>query len=88
VSRFRLVSGAVSGQDQSVAEPAIDISSLSPDQRLDLIGELWDSLGDTDVPLTSAQQVELERRLASFDKTGPRGVGWPEVAARIRKQER
>jgi len=71
-----------------MAEPAIDISSLSPDQRLDLIGELWDSLADSEVPLTPAQRAELQRRLASFDETGPRGVGWPEIAARIRKPER
>ena len=32
-----------------------------------LIERLWGSLTDADIPLTSAQQGELERRLATFE---------------------
>ena len=45
----------------------LDISRLTPKERLDLIGELWDSLSATDVRLTPAQEAELDRRLATFD---------------------
>ena len=45
----------------------IDIDHLSPQERLELIGRLWDSLDDEDVPLTPEQEAELDRRLATAD---------------------
>ncbi len=47
----------------------IDIARLSPQQRLDLIGELWDSLASEGVSLTPAQEAELARRAAAFNPT-------------------
>jgi putative addiction module component (TIGR02574 family) len=44
------------------------LARLSPEERLALIGELWDSLSDADVPLPEAQQAELSRRLSSLDQ--------------------
>jgi putative addiction module component (TIGR02574 family) len=46
-----------------MAKPAIDISQLSPEERLDLIGELWDSLDDSSVVLSDQQRAELRRRM-------------------------
>ena len=46
---------------------AIDISALSPRERLDLIGRLWDSLEAEAIPLDSTQEAELDRRLAALD---------------------
>jgi putative addiction module component (TIGR02574 family) len=52
-----------------------DVKRLSPQDRLALIEQLWDSLGDTDVPVTESQAAEIERRLADpTDRT--QGVGW------------
>lgn len=45
----------------------VDIDSLTPDEKLDLIGELWDSLDHDAIPLTPAQIEELDRRLAADD---------------------
>ena len=45
-----------------------EISRLSPDERLSLIAALWDSLDDEQVPLTAAQQAELDRRQAAQDR--------------------
>jgi putative addiction module component (TIGR02574 family) len=42
----------------------IDIDGLSPQERLDLIGRLWDSLDEEDLPLTPEQEAELDHRLA------------------------
>ena len=36
-----------------------ELARLSPEERLALIGQLWDSLRDTEVPLPEAQQAEL-----------------------------
>jgi putative addiction module component (TIGR02574 family) len=43
------------------------ITRLTPAERLALIAQLWDSLEDHQVPLTPAQQTELERRLATLE---------------------
>ncbi|MDG5497721.1 addiction module protein [Niveispirillum sp. BGYR6] len=40
----------------------IDFSHLSPEQRLQLIGELCDSLEPENVPLSPAWKVELAQR--------------------------
>lgn len=46
----------------------MDFSHLSTEQRLDLIGELWDSIEADAVPLTEAQAAEIDRRLATLDE--------------------
>ncbi len=48
--------------------PTIDYSHLSTQERLDLIGEIWDSLEADAVPLTEEQAAELDRRYATLDE--------------------
>jgi len=67
-----------------MAKPALDISQLSPEERLSLIGELWDSLDAPQLPLSEEQRVELRRRMADVEQRGPEGSPWAEVEARIR----
>jgi putative addiction module component (TIGR02574 family) len=62
----------------------IDIDSLTPAEKLELIGELWDSLEADDVPLTQAQKDEIDRRLAADEP----GVPWEDVEARLRNRLR
>jgi len=64
----------------------IDIAKLSPQQRLELLEQIWDSLAATPdaVPVTSAQREELERRLDELDREGPVGIPWDEVLRRVR----
>lgn len=54
----------------------IDIHALSPDQRLQLIELLWDSLGPTPdaIPFTNEQRAELDRRLDDLDREWPVGI--------------
>jgi putative addiction module component (TIGR02574 family) len=67
---------------------AIDISRLSAQERLDLIGELWDSLDDAEIPVTIDQAAELDRRLAKADDDLADSISWEtlrlELANRIR----
>ena len=67
---------------------AIDIAKLSPEERLELLEQLWDSLADTPeaIPLTDAQREELDRRLDDLDREGPVGIPWNEVLDRIRNR--
>jgi putative addiction module component (TIGR02574 family) len=64
---------------------AIDIETLSPEERLKLLEKLWDSLSSSPdaVPLTEPQREELDRRLDELDREGPGGIPWEEVQRRI-----
>ena len=66
----------------------IDISRLSPEERLELLEQLWDSLSSAPeaVPLTDAQRAELDRRLDEIDRDRPIGIPWDEVMRRIRSR--
>ena len=69
-----------------MAKLEIDINKLSPQERLELIEELWDSLSQdpSSIPLTNAQAKELDRRLDEMDKDNTLGIPWDTVLARIR----
>jgi putative addiction module component (TIGR02574 family) len=61
-----------------------ELMELSPAERLELIGELWDSIPPEDVsPLTPEQQQELDRRYEAMLRDPDRGAPWEEVKARL-----
>jgi putative addiction module component (TIGR02574 family) len=67
-----------------------DFRGLSVEERLELIGDLWDSIADTPEalpPLTEAQKKELDARLAEADRNPNVGSSWEEVEARILKRK-
>ena len=68
--------------------PAIDIEKLAPEERLQLIEDLWESLRSQPetVRLTSAQRAELDRRLDEFDRGEAQVISWDEVKRRIRSR--
>lgn len=63
-----------------------EITRLSPPERLSLIGDLWDSIADDELPTPPAQQRELERRLASFDQDRAQAVTWEHLKAELAAQ--
>jgi putative addiction module component (TIGR02574 family) len=73
-----------------MSKSALNISEMSPEERLRLIEELWDSLNETPgtVPLTTAQREELDRRLDDLERSGPEGIPWDQVLQQIRSQSR
>ena len=64
---------------------AIDIATLSPEERLELLEQLWDSLSSRPdaVPMTKPQREELDRRLDELDREGASGIPWEEVQRRV-----
>ena len=64
------------------------VARLSVEERLDLIGQLWDSLEDQDVPVTPAQRAELTRRLATFEEEDAHSVPWEQVKAELAARRR
>ncbi len=67
-----------------------ELFSLSAAERLELVEELWDSIGDADdaLALTNEQREDLERRLAEADADPTGGSSWEEVRDRIRHRQR
>jgi len=62
----------------------IDIAHLTPKERLDLIGELWDSLDEGADPLPAEVKETLDQRNAEFDTQRANAVPWPEVRNKLR----
>lgn len=66
--------------------PDIDMLAMTVEERLALIEILWDSLTEDDIPLTAAQQEELQRRLADIEVNPHAQMSWEEAHAVIRAQ--
>lgn len=61
-----------------------DILGLSIAERIELIGEIWDSMAAApeDIALTEAQKAELDRRLDAYQQNPTAGSPWPVVRSR------
>jgi putative addiction module component (TIGR02574 family) len=62
-----------------MAKPALDLTQLTPEEKLELIDELWTSITPEQFPLTAPQRTELHRRLDHLDEEGPAGMSWESV---------
>jgi putative addiction module component (TIGR02574 family) len=63
----------------------LDISQLSIAERLIVVEQIWDSIAaeQAELPLTPAQEAELDRRFAAYQKSPEEGDSWEEVKAGI-----
>lgn len=73
-------SGACYGENVTRPELAAAIRDLADDEKLELLGELWDSL-DHDAAGPEWHNEELDRRLESAEVAS--FSGWSEAKARI-----
>ncbi len=66
-----------------------DILNLSIAERIELIGDLWDSMVEVPeaITLTEAQKAELDRRLDAYREDPTAGAPWPTVRDRIAKRK-
>jgi putative addiction module component (TIGR02574 family) len=67
---------------------ALGIDQLSVAERVLLVEEIWDSIPDEQeaIPLTEAQKLDLQRRIAAYEANPKAGSSWEEVKARLRSQ--
>jgi putative addiction module component (TIGR02574 family) len=72
----------------NMGQSNVDIKSLTTEQRLALLEEIWDSLSPEEVPLTDAQRAELDRRLDDLERDRDLGIPWEEVLRQIRERRR
>ena len=66
-----------------MAKPALDLSSLTADEKLELIDDLWSSIDPMDLSLDDAQRAELDRRIERLEKEGPVGTDWESLRAKM-----
>ena len=75
---------------QQIPEGAAELlrTQLSVQQRLELIGELWDSIPDSldALPIPEWHREELERRLVAADADPEGAIPWDEVKRRLREK--
>jgi len=57
----------------------INIAGLTPQERIELAEQLWDSLKEEDIELTPEQTHELEKRRDRLAREGPKGRPWDEI---------
>jgi len=70
-----------------MSKPVLDFTGLSTEQRLELIGQLWDSLEDAP-PLSPEQVAELRHRSADVDAHPDEGTDAAQVIAHLRSRLR
>jgi putative addiction module component (TIGR02574 family) len=64
-----------------------DILQMSVAERIQLVGDIWDSIAAAPeaLPLTDAEREELDRRLAAYAQNPDEGIPWDELRGRVRK---
>jgi putative addiction module component (TIGR02574 family) len=63
-----------------------ELARLTPPERIALIAQLWDSLEDEQIPLTAAQQTELDRRRDALEQDRPQCVSWTALQNELAKR--
>jgi putative addiction module component (TIGR02574 family) len=66
----------------------VGIRSLTAEQRLALIGDIWDSLAPAEIPLSKEQREELDRRLDDLATDPHPGIPWDGVLQKVRERSR
>jgi putative addiction module component (TIGR02574 family) len=67
----------------------IPLDDLTAEERIELIGTLWDSLDPAlAAPMTPALAAELDRREADADAAPDDGEAWTEIRDSLRKKPR
>jgi putative addiction module component (TIGR02574 family) len=60
-----------------------EILHLTPQERLDVISIIWQSLEDEEMPLTDAQATELDRRLEAHRQHPEKTISWEEFERKL-----
>jgi putative addiction module component (TIGR02574 family) len=65
----------------------ISVDDLTAEERIELIGRLWDSLDPAAAaPITPAVAAELDRREVEADGAPDAGDSWSDIDAELRKK--
>jgi putative addiction module component (TIGR02574 family) len=66
--------------------PELKLDELTVEQRLELIGILWDGIPESldALPIPESHREELERRIARADARPESGIPWSAVRTKLR----
>jgi putative addiction module component (TIGR02574 family) len=73
-----------------MGRPAFDYRNLSIEERLELIGEIWDSIveeGGDAVPIPAEHIAELDRRLADEEANPRDSISWEELKKKLERRK-
>jgi putative addiction module component (TIGR02574 family) len=71
------------------AELWSELMKLTPAERIELVEDLWDSIGPDSLPPLSAQELdELDRELAEHRRDPAGSEGWDAVRAWLQSRRR
>jgi putative addiction module component (TIGR02574 family) len=57
-----------------------ELMELSPEERIQLAEDLWDSIAQDELPpLTDAQKKEIDRRIEEHERDPSTALPWDEV---------
>ena len=64
------------------------VFNLSPAEKLQLIGDLWDDLSASpeNIPFPAWQKEELDRRKANLEAHPESALTWEEIVSRVRER--
>ena len=61
----------------------LQVKTLSPSDRLELIGMLWETLSPSEIPLTEQEKKLLNSRLQDMEANPQDQSPWSEVKKRL-----
>lgn len=73
-------------RDLSMGYDKKELMALSDQEKLDLAGELWDSVEENAIPVSEEQIAFAEERLKMHKANPDEGMTWEELRKRIRDQ--
>jgi putative addiction module component (TIGR02574 family) len=62
-----------------------EILNLNVDERILIAEKIWDSISPDDIHLSSAQEQELDARLARYKKGETKFFSWGEIKDELNK---
>jgi putative addiction module component (TIGR02574 family) len=65
-----------------------EIRSMSPEERIQLIQAIWDTIAEdqSQLDLSDAQKKDLTRRIAELDADPNNVLTWEQIKAHVKRQ--
>jgi len=62
-----------------------DIKKLSVEERISIIGEIWESIDKDSVQVTDAQKFEVRERIERYKEGKSKFFSWDEIKTELTK---
>ena len=60
-----------------------EILEMSIDERISMIGKIWDSIDHSSLETPAEHQQELDRRLSRYENGGTKFFSWKEIKSEL-----